>query len=62
MAKISKCVNCNIVPEIVRSADIGYPYLLRHKLSVTCYPNYKLETYQRTEKECIDIWNNFNTR
>ena len=62
MGKISKCVNCKETPEIVRSDDIEYPHLLRHKLNVICYPEYKLETYQLTKKECIDDWNSFNSK
>ena len=62
MAKISKCVNCKVVPEIVKSDDMEYPYLLRHKLGVMCYPTYRIEIYQLTKKECIDDWNSFNTK
>lgn len=57
---ITPCRNCRQKPEIVRSGDEEYPFVLRHKPEDVCYHTYKLETYQRTEVECAKQWNEFN--
>lgn len=57
---ITPCRNCRQKPEIVRSGDEEYPFVLRHKPEDICYPTYKMETYQRTEVECAKQWNEFN--
>jgi hypothetical protein len=60
MKAITKCRNCRTKPAITSSEDRDYKFVLRHKVGATCYPSYKLESYQDTEQQCIDDWNEFN--
>lgn len=56
----SPCKNCRQVPEIIKTDDPEYPFVLRHKAKDLCYPKFKLESHQKTKKECVDEWNKFN--
>lgn len=57
---ITPCKNCRQKPEIVESGDAEYPFVLRHKAKDTCYPTFKLVTYQGSKAECARQWNEFN--
>ena len=35
---------------------------LQHKENVSCYPTYKLQSYQNTRQACVDDWNSHNTK
>tara|TARA_R110001583_G_scaffold21308_3_gene80839 strand:- start:2783 stop:2998 length:216 start_codon:yes stop_codon:yes gene_type:complete len=62
MKVITACINCKIKPVVVPSDDSAYTFVLRHKAEATCYTTYKLETHQNTKNQCVDDWNEFNTK
>ena len=59
---ISACKNCGKAPEIVDSDDDDFKHMLRHKASNSCYPTFKLISYQNSKKECVVDWNKFNKK
>ena len=66
MARPTRCRNCNQLPEVIELDNEPlcepYEFLLRHKAADSCAPDFKLETFQHTEFECIKDWNEFNAQ
>ena len=56
--KIDKCINCGEKPTIKDSGLPDLPFLISH--DNFCYPDFMLDSYQKTKELCIKDWNQFN--
>lgn len=57
---VSSCRNCGATPEIIESDEPRYPYVIKHKDSDLCCPEFKLVAYHISRAKCAERWNEFN--
>lgn len=62
LIKISPCVNCKSVPEILYDPfdSDGFVFLLKHKSNEHNICPYDLHAYHYTRRQCIKSWNDYN--
>ena len=62
MPRPTPCRNCKKRPLPFRSGDKEYPFKLVHQEPGCPVGTFGLETHQKTQEECVRVWNAHNVK